>query len=76
MIYWMKKLEWRIRKWLGLYKKRVKTIDDVQTLDMKFMIKIMVIYFLINLALRIGEDLYRLWWWFFPRIIRAPMEFL
>ena len=67
MIYWLKKLEWRIRKWLGLYKKRVKTVDDVTAFGMEFFIKLVILFFVINLALRIGEDLYRLWWWFFPK---------
>ena len=67
MIYWLKKLEWRIRKALGLHKKRVKTIDDVQFYDQKLLWKIIILIFAVILAIRIGEALAGLWWWFFPK---------
>ncbi len=67
MIYWWEKLKWRVRKALGLQKKRIKTIDAVTNFGMELFIKLVILFFLIDLALRIGEDLYRLWWWFFPK---------
>ena len=67
MIYWLKKLEWKIRKALGLHKKRIKTIDDVQLVDQKLLWKIIIAIFVVILMIGVGEGLARLWWWFFPR---------
>ena len=43
---------------------------------MKLLVKVMNVVALVILAQLIGIKLARLWWWFFPRVIRAPMEYL
>ncbi len=69
MIYWLEKLKWRIRKFLGIKNNKL-------VWDMKLLIKITNVVALMILAQMIGINLARLWWWFFPRVIRAPMEYL
>ncbi len=77
MIYWLEKLKWRVRKALGLTRgKRIRTIDDVVTFDQALFWKIIILTFAVILAMRAGEFLARVWWWFFPRVVRAPMEYL
>ena len=76
MIYWLKKLEWKIRKALGLRKRRIRTLDDVMMFDQKLMWKLVIVVIIVMIAIRVGEGLTQLWWWFFPRVIRAPMEYL
>ena len=73
MIYWLKKLEWKIRKTLGLQKKRIKTIDDVQWVNQKLFWKAMTILVIVYIAVIAGEALASLWIWFFPRIVRMPV---
>ena len=67
MIYWLKKLEWKIRKALGLHKKRVKTIDDVQMGSWNLLGKVIILICLVMLATEIGKAVAHLWWWFFPK---------
>lgn len=68
MIYWLKKLEWRIRKALGLRKgRKIKTIDDITTVNQELLWKLIILAFVIIIALRVGEGIARLWWWFFPK---------
>ena len=77
MIYWLKKLEWKIRKALGLRKgRKIKTIDDVTLFDQAFLMKLIGLFFVVIIAIRVGEGLARLWWWFFPRVVRAPLRFV
>ncbi len=73
MIYWLKKLEWKIRKALGLQKKRIKTIDDIQGLDLKLFWKFATILLVLIIAVEVGEAIANLWSWFFPRIVRMPV---
>lgn len=72
MIYWLKRLEWKIRKALGLQKKKIKTIDDVQYSYMNLFWKIGIILMIILGVIVVGEAIAGLWLWFFPRIIRMP----
>ena len=67
MIYWLEKLKWRIRKALGLNKKRIKTIDDVQLFNWKLLNVLIIIVFMIWSLILVGEGIAKLWWWFFPR---------
>ena len=77
MIYWLEKLKWRVRKALGLTKKKkIKTIDDLMVLDQALLWKIIILIFVVVLAQRAGELLARVWWWFFPRLIRGPVRYL
>ncbi len=73
MIYWLKKLDWKIRKALGLQKKRIKTIDDVQYFDQKLFWKLAIIFIILIIAVEVGIAISKLWLWFFPRIIRMPV---
>ena len=77
MIYWLKKLEWRIRKALGLRKgRKIKTIDDITTFDQELLMKLIIFFFVLIIAREAGRSLGKLWWWFFPRVVRAPMRYL
>ena len=79
MIYWLKKLEWRIRKSLGLTKKenKIRTIKDIRiSRTLKIVLKLILWILVVMLLIIVGGMFARLWWWFFPRIIRAPMEYL
>ena len=76
MIYWLKKLEWRVRKALGLHKKRIRNIDDVTMYGQEFVMKLVIIFFIVLIALRVGEGLVKLWWWFFPARHWLPTEYL
>ena len=76
MIYWLKKLEWKIRKGLGLQKKRVRTIDDVTTFNQELFFKLIILIFAVILVIRVGEGLAQLWWWFFPPRHWLPTEYL
>ena len=79
MIYWLKKLEWKIRKALGLRKteKRIKTVANIQTFPKFELFKKLIILITVLIFMRIvGQTLASLWLWFFPRISRAPMRYL
>ena len=67
MIYWLKKLEWKIRKALGLNKKKIHTIRDVSQFDQDFLMKLIILAFVVIIAIRVGQGLAQLWWWFFPK---------
>lgn len=76
VIYWLKKIEWRIRKALGLTKRKVRTLDDSLTFDQELLMKLIIGFFLIIIFREVCELLVRGWFWFFPRVIRAPVEYL
>lgn len=73
MIYWLKKLEWKIIKFLGLEKKRNQT-SLMQTLNL-FRTMFLLI-FCVWLGIQLGQAFAHLWWWFFPRVVRAPLRYL
>ncbi len=72
MIYWLKRLQWKIRKALGLQKKRVKTIDDIQGFNLKLFWKLATVLLVLIIAVEVGVIISKLWLWFFPRIVRLP----
>lgn len=68
MIYWLKKLEWKIRKALGLRKgRKIKTVADVMTFNQELLWKLIILAFVVIIAIRVGQGLAQLWWGFFPR---------
>ncbi len=69
MIYWLEKLKWRIRKALGIR-------DNKLIWGRELLMKIVNLVALVILAQLIGINLARLWWWFFPRLIRGPVRYL
>lgn len=76
MIYWLKKLAWKVRKALGLHKKRIKTIDDIQAYNLKLFTVLIIIIFGIWGLILVGEAIAKLWGWFFPPVIRGPVTYL
>ena len=73
MIYWLKRLEWKIRKALGFQKKRIKTIGDVKGVYNELFWKVMIILAIIYGIIIVGEAIAKVWIWFFPRIVRLPV---
>jgi hypothetical protein len=73
LIYWFKKLEWKIRKWLGLYKKRVRTINDVSVYNEALFWKVVILLFAVMIGVRVLEALAGAWVWFFPRPSHFPV---
>ena len=73
MIYWLKRLEWKIRKALGLQKKRVKTVDDIQGFNLKLFWKLANVLLVLIIAVEVGVAISKLWLWFFPKIVRMPI---
>jgi hypothetical protein len=67
MIYWLKKLEWKIRKRLGLYNKRVKTLDDVTIYNEKLIYYMIFILIGVIILTRVAEGLALAWKWFFRK---------
>lgn len=73
MIYWLKRLEWKIRKALGLQKKRIKTINDVTGFNYELFWKVITILTIIYGVIIVGEAIAGLWMWLFPRIVSMPV---
>lgn len=71
MIYWLKKLEWKIRKALGLHK-RPRSV----TITFEVFFKLALVGVAIIVLIDLVQALAWLWGWLFPRIIKAPMEYL
>lgn len=76
MRYWLKRMEWKIRKALGLQKKRVKTMDDIKSINAELFWKVLTILAIVMLIIKVGEGIAKLWMWFFPKILRLPVRSL